>query len=104
VPERVAPDNAGAMLRQWLLEQELELYEHTMKPPPPAIDRRPPAQVDPAFQAELAAGMSGWWRTLADGEAYRLCRRDLPNDHPARRAGDLGDGLILTENDQLIEE
>jgi hypothetical protein len=31
-------------------------------------------------------------------------RGDLPPDHPARRVGDLGDYLILTEDDELIEE
>jgi hypothetical protein len=31
-------------------------------------------------------------------------RGDLPLDHPARRAGELGDALVRTERNELIED
>ncbi len=43
-------------------------------------------------------------RDLFEGCVYRLNRRDLPLAHPARRVGDLGNGLVLTEDNLLIEE
>ena len=47
--------------------------------------------------------LGGAVAALADGREYRLSRRDLPLDHPARRAGDLGDALVLTDGDELVE-
>jgi hypothetical protein len=104
VPERVVPDNVGAMLRPRLLAQQVEVYEAVTGPPQTPIDGRPPTQVDPAVGNAIAEAMAGFWRPLAEGKAHQLCRRDLPLDHPARRVGDLGDALVLTENDELIKE
>lgn len=52
--------------------------------------------------AEIAAWPLGApVRDLAGGEAYRLHRRDLPDWHPARYSGDLGDALVLGADDVL---
>ena len=91
-------------LRAWLLAEETELYEDIMKPPPPGIDGRPPAKVDPALVDALDLAMGSRMRDLAAGRAYRLDRRDLPPGHPARRQGDLGDALILTEDNLVLIE
>jgi hypothetical protein len=48
--------------------------------------------------------MAKFWRPLAEGYEHRLSRRDRPSDHPARRVGDLGDYLILTEDNELLAE
>ena len=39
---------------------------------------------------------------LVGGEAYSFYRWELPDDHPARRDGDLNDRLVLTEDDVLM--
>ena len=43
-------------------------------------------------------------RDLMEGRAHRLFRRDLLDLHPARRVGRLGDALVLTADDELIED
>jgi hypothetical protein len=40
---------------------------------------------------------------LACGRSYRLQRRNLPGDHPALGRGAVGDVLVLTEDDELVE-
>jgi hypothetical protein len=97
-------DNSGTELRAWLLAEQMEIFEVVTGPPQMPIDGRPPTKVDAAVWNEITQQMALFWRPLADGEAHRLCRRDLPPDHPARRFGDLGDYLILTEDNELIEE
>jgi hypothetical protein len=92
------------VLRAWLLAEEMVIYEAVTGPPHQSRDGRPPTQVALAVGNGIAEAMALFWRPLAEGEAYRLRRHDLPSDHPARRLGDLGDALILTENDELIEE
>ena len=52
----------------------------------------------------LDLAMGSRMRDLAAGRAYRLDRRDLPPGHPARRQGDLGDALILTEDNLVLIE
>jgi hypothetical protein len=103
MPRRTTGDNAGAVLRAWLLAEQMVIYEAVTGPPQTPIDGRPPTQVALAVGNGIAEAMALFWRPLAEGEAYRLCRRDLPDGHPARRIGDLGDALILSENDELIE-
>jgi hypothetical protein len=97
-------DNSDVQLRRWLLETEQELFDAMIAPPPDPIDGRPPTVVNPAFRDLMAEELGKPLRALAEGHAFKLDRRDLPLDHPARRAGDLGDSLILTEADELIEE
>jgi hypothetical protein len=111
MPRRTTGDNSGAELRAWLLAEERELYEAMTRPPPEPMNERTPwrppepvAAVGPPLEDVLAAALGGWIRTLAEGKAYRLCRRDLPLDHPARRVGDLGDALVLTEDNELVPE
>ena len=103
VPRRTTSDNAGAELRAWLLAEQMVIYESVTGPPQMPIDGRPPTQVDPAVANTIAEEISKFWRPLAEGKAHRLCRRDLPPDHPARRVGDLGDALTLTEDNELTE-
>lgn len=102
MPRCTVDDNSGAELRAWLLAQEMEIYEAVTGPPQAPIDGRPPTQGDPAVGNAIAEAMAGFWQPLAEGKTHRLYRRDLPPDHPARRAGDLGDYLILTEGDELV--
>jgi hypothetical protein len=104
VARRVGGDNSGAELRAWLLAEEMVIFEAVTGPPQMPIDGRPPTQVDPGVGDAIAEQMALFWRPLAEGLEYRLDRSVLPPDHPARRLGDLGDALILTENDELIEE
>jgi hypothetical protein len=101
---RTTAHNSGAELRRWLLETEQELFDAMMAPPQDPIDGRPPTVVNPAFRYVMAGELSKPLRALAEGKAYRLYRRDLPPNHPTRRVGDLGDALILTENDELVLE
>jgi hypothetical protein len=66
-----------------------------MEPEPPNLD----AINDPE---SLAWILGSALRDLMEGRAHRLDRRDLPDWHPARRAGDLGDALVLTEDNELL--
>jgi hypothetical protein len=56
------------------------------------------------------AGSATIWADVAaailTGDLRRrtATRGDLPLDHPARRAGELGDALVLTERNELIED
>ena len=43
-------------------------------------------------------------RQLAAGREHRFYRGDLPDDHPMRYVGGLYDALILTEDDELVED
>jgi hypothetical protein len=104
VPRRTTDDNSGAELRAWLLAEQIEIYEAVTGPPRVPIDGRPPTQVDPTGWGEITDAMAAFWRPLAEGKAHRLCRRDLPPDHPARRVGDLSDYLVLTEANELVAE
>jgi hypothetical protein len=63
-----------------------------------------PSSYEPT-PAEIADWpLGGPVRDLAGGEAYRLHRHDLPDWHAARYAGDLGDALVLTEDNELVEK
>jgi hypothetical protein len=112
VPRRTSGDNSGAELRAWLIDQERELLTDTVTPIPwhrgkeiPAAEHVGPPDLDAISEDDpLAWELSGDLRTLVRGRAYRLDRRDLPLDHPARRAGELGDALVLTERNELIED
>jgi hypothetical protein len=94
-------DNSGAELRAWLLAEQMVIFEAVTGPPQMPLDGRPPTQVDPGVWGEITEQMALFWRPLAEGKAHRLCRRDLPPDHPGRRVGDLGDYLVLGEDDEL---
>ena len=88
-PWRTTGDTAGAELRAWLLAEETELYEDIMKPPPPGIDGRPPAKVDPALNDALDMAMGGRMRDLAaravnTGWIGGTCRRSIRCDVLAR--------------------
>ena len=78
---------------------------YTEQPPacrvPSGAGRRTPGCCVP-WSAARPAATAPFWRPLAEGKAHQLCRRDLPPDHPARRVGDLGDYLILTEGNELV--
>ena len=77
-------------------------YDVMMRPPQAPIDGRPPAPVNPPLVDVMAEELSKPLRALADGRPYRLYRRDLPPDHAARRVGNLGDAMVLTESNELV--
>jgi hypothetical protein len=93
--------SGGAELRAWLLAEAKSVVAFLLghdwplgghssyEPTPTEIARHP-------FGTDVVA--------LSEGRAYRLQRRDLPLDHPARRAGGLSDALVLTPNNELIDE
>ena len=108
MPRRTTSDNSGAELRAWLLDEERELLAWMLLPSGTLVDDDhplPPApDLDDITEDDVMAfALSKGARALAAGQAYRLDRRDLPLDHPARRVGHLGDILVLTEHDELIE-
>ncbi|TDY06815.1 hypothetical protein BCL50_3151 [Mycolicibacterium litorale] len=61
------------------------------------------------YLRNLYGHIDGCWEPLAipvdqlvGRERYGFYRYELPGDHPLRRAGELRDRLVLTEDDQLL--
>ena len=112
MPRRIGGDNSGAELRAWLIDGERALLADVLTPIPfrhgkeiPVEERVGPPDLDNISEDDaLAWILSSGLRDLVAGRAYRLQRRDLPDLHPAARAGALGDALILTANNELVEE
>jgi hypothetical protein len=102
--------SGGAELRQWRLDYERELLAAMLTPVPwhhgkpiPVEKQAPPPNLDAITEDDVMAWeLSGPMRALAEGREYRLWRSDLPDWHPARRAGDLGDALVLTKDNKLL--
>lgn len=69
------------------------------------ILERPDLPPIPEFtDAQLAMPFGSGVRALAAGEAFKCARGDLPDWHPAARAGARHDRLLLTEDDELIDD
>lgn len=72
-------------LREYLLEWEVDF-------------RNTYGSMAPEFWEALSPAVDA----LVGGEAYSFPRYLLPDDHPARREGNLHDRLVLTEDDRLV--
>lgn len=113
MPSRIGPADDGAGLRQFLLDRAVEfrakcgltpeMWAELSKP----VDQltagqayrsfRKQAGVTPRIYAKRAEG-----DLLAQEQAYRLHRWELPEDHPEQWAGELDDLLVLTADDRLV--
>ena len=101
-------------LRQWLIDEERDILGDVLrgrgwdrsKPIEPQPAPLTSAQLDDAVANPddvflFAAGSD--LHALFNGQDARIERRRLPDWHPARWAGDLGDHLILAETNELHE-
>jgi hypothetical protein len=100
VARRDRPADTGAELRAFLLAEAKSALAVLLGHDWPLGDH---SSYEPTPQEIAEWPLGGPVAALAEGKAHRLHRRDLPLDHPARRVGDLGDALILTEDNELTE-
>lgn len=114
MPSRISPADDDGSLREHLLS-EAERFREMYGRMDPAFWRelskpvdvlaagqayrsfRKQAGVTPRMYAKQAEG-----DLLAQEQAYRLHRWELPEDHPERWVGDLNDLLVLTADDKLL--
>lgn len=75
-----------AGLREYLLEEAVSFRELF-------------GPYEPAYWGELSKPIDA----LIDRGPYSFSRYELPDGHPVRREGGIGDCLVLTADDELVD-